>query len=78
LAYQSGEGLEVISLASIGLYAGLGVMLLIIGYILMQVLFFAVRPFARIRALCRTTVIGALFAVFSFRGCDMDKKANTG
>ncbi len=40
VAYRSGEPLQVISLASIGLYIGLVVMLLILGFILTKVLFF--------------------------------------
>ncbi|EBA11340.1 DUF3592 domain-containing protein [Roseobacter sp. CCS2] len=40
VAYQDGRPLQVISLASIGLYLGLVVMLTILGYILTQVLFF--------------------------------------
>jgi hypothetical protein len=40
VAYRTGDPLQVISIASIGLYIGLAVMLLILGYILTQILFF--------------------------------------
>lgn len=43
VAYLPGEGVQVISVASIGLYIGLAVMLLILGFILMRVLFYVLR-----------------------------------